>query len=96
MIAALNLLIAAASARACVCCREDWPAKKGAGDAPAAGTKNFAFKTPAAALLPAVAEFGMKITLSGAGWKTWSQLGPEKTRQTEFPAEQGTQSYKEP
>ena len=75
--------------------KDDWPAKKGAGDAPAPGTKGFAFQPPAAKRLPSIAEFGLKITLSGAGSKGWSELGPAKNRETEFPAEQGLKNYRE-
>ena len=71
--------------------KDDWPAKKGAGDAPSPGTKGFASPVPAAKRLPSVAEFGMKITLSGAGSKGWSELGSI----TNFPAEQGAKDYRE-
>ena len=66
-----------------------WPA--GPGDAPAAGTKGFASQPPASKHLQAIAEFGMKITLSGAGWKNWSQLGKD----ADFPIEQGNKNFRE-
>jgi hypothetical protein len=80
----------------------DFPAKKGAGDAPSAGANSFSFNPNGHKMLARVCEFGMKITLSGAGAKRWSDDGRSLDRLdhsassvASFPPEQGNRVYRD-
>ena len=109
----------------------DFPAKKGPGDSPTAGSKGFAYHSKtekvgtcttcsvprvfiaclslvvvihcnSVQILSGSTEFGMKITLSGAGCKRWSddgrqlaRLDPGANSVSTFPPEQGNRVFRD-